>query len=345
MYKTSKEILSQYEALEKTYSFMIQKKDEIIQLITGSNFKRITFTGCGSSYSLCKSAAASSKIIAGIEANALAAGDMMLNFPQYTRIINNSLIIAPSRSGSTSELLLAVKNAKENFNIPCICISAKCDSPLAEISDLAIEIPWAFDESVCQTRTVTNLYMVNLMLVAFIAGNDKLEKEIGEAIKNGEEFIKNNKDELQLVSENEWENVVVLADAELEGIAEEGSLAFKEISQLQSNYYHILDVRHGPIVLINKKTLVIVTCSPFGDIYQKELIKDLTSKGATVVSISSSEENIWGASLNVGVPAYKNYGVWGIPLIFIHQYIAYLKAISRGVNPDEPLGLDPWIKL
>lgn len=33
-------------------------------------------------------------------------------------------------------------------------------------------------------------------------------------------------------------------DAELCGICEEGALTFKEICQVDSNYYHLLDARH-----------------------------------------------------------------------------------------------------
>ena len=37
-------------------------------------------------------------------------------------------------------------------------------------------------------------------------------------------------------------------------IASEGALAFKEIARIPSISYHLLDVRHGPMVLIDDKT-------------------------------------------------------------------------------------------
>lgn len=345
MYKTEKEIFNQYEALEKTYQLMKQKKEEIKGFINKNQNRKIIFTGCGSSYSLCKSAAVSFKNALGIESSAIAAGDLMVNFADYSRSIENSIIVAPSRSGSTSEVIIAVKKAKESFNTPCICISSICQSALAEIADLVIEIPWAFDESVCQTRTVTNLYMVNLMLEAFYSENELLEVEIWEAIKAGQGFMTKNTAELNRIVNNNWRSVVVLGDSVLEGIAEEGSLAFKEICQLQSNYYHVLDVRHGPMVLINRNTLVIMVCSPREHTYQAALIKDIIAKGAKVITVSSNKEINWGADLNIEVEAYRNYGVYGIPFIFIPQLLSYSKAVAMGINPDEPAGLDPWIKL
>lgn len=43
----------------------------------------------------------------------------------------------------------------------------------------------------------------------------------------------------------DWDNVVVLADGPICGIAEEGALAFTEISMLTGRYFHLLDYRHG----------------------------------------------------------------------------------------------------
>lgn len=37
------------------------------------------------------------------------------------------------------------------------------------------------------------------------------------------------------------------------GIAEEGALAFTEIAMLTGRYFHLLDYRHGPIVISGEK--------------------------------------------------------------------------------------------
>lgn len=345
MYKTEKEIFSQAESLSKTNSYLKNKKDEIYGFFKKYTFKNIVFTGCGSSYSLCKSAEISLKL-REINAFSIPSGDLMLNFSHYKKIISDSLLIAPSRSGSTSEVINAVKKAKDEFNVKCICISAKKESDLSKTADLNLEIPWAFDESVCQTRTVSNLYTVNLLLTGIITGDDKLIQETEEAVKRQAAHIDKYKSTLKKVaSDNDWNKAVVLADSELEGIAEEGALAFKEICQLPSNYYHFLDVRHGPMVMVDGSTLVIAVCSPYGVSYQTDLIKELKNKNATVITVSSKPENNLGADYNITVPDYTNYAVSGIPFIYIPQAITFFKAVKSGVNPDLPQGLDPWIKL
>lgn len=345
MYKTEKEIFSQYEALAMTYDYMLGRKGELESFVKTGNFDSLTFIGCGSSYSLCKSAETSAKMRLGLRVNAIAAGDLMMNFPLYENMLKNSLIIAPSRSGSTSEVVMAVTKAKEALGLKCISISMVKESKLSMIADISIELPWAFDESVCQTRTVTNLYLADLMLVAFMAGDSKLVEELKAAVAAGSEYIHKNVETLRAIAAKDWKKVVVLADSELEGIAEEGALAFNEICMLPSNYYHLLDVRHGPMVLINPETLVIVVTTPYGGEYQKDLVKDLKVKGAYVLAAVTSNDSSVGADCSIELPAGSNYGASGVPFIFIPQALAFFKSLARGTNPDEPQGLDAWIKL
>jgi len=346
MYKTYKEIFGQHEALRKTYEYFMENAEKIKHFWNDDKKESLTFTGCGSSYSVCRSAEISARIRLGKPAFSMATGDLLINFDHYEELIKNTVLVAPSRSGSTSEVVMAVKKAKEQFNVPCISISAKKDSELSLIADLSLEIPWAFDESVCQTRTVTNLYMACLMLVGIMAEDEDLLHELKEAVENQKSYIDQYSDLLKdIVEKHEWDKVIVLGDSELQGIAEEGALAFKEICRIHSSYHHVLDVRHGPMVLIDNKTLVIVACNQEEISLQKDLIRDLKAKGALVVAISGQKENIWGSDYHVALSLYRNFGVAGVPFIFVPQALSYYKAIERGVNSDAPEGLDPWIKL
>ncbi|MFW6390185.1 MAG: SIS domain-containing protein [Halanaerobiales bacterium] len=346
MYYTKKEIFSQYEALEKTFQYLKNRKKDLNKFRDCINVNSVSFTGAGSSYCLCVSGEISTKIHTDYPANAFAAGDLMLNYSHYKNIIKDTLLIAPSRSGSTSEVIKSVKKARKDFSIPLISISAREDSDLSTQADMNLIIPWAFDESVCQTRTVTNLYLAQLFLIAVLGENNKIIAEMDKVIKKGKKYLEKNKINLKKIGQDEsWNKVIVLGDSELEGIAAEAAIAFKEIPQIPSNYYHILDVRHGPMVLVDENTLVIMACTPLDKTYQKDLVKDLREKGAQVVTVSDSRNNIFDSEYNITVPSVENYGVTGIPFILVPQIIAYYKAVSRDINPDQPESLDPWIEL
>lgn len=346
MHITGKEIFSQYQALNKTYNLIRDRADSIKSYSQDNHFTNITFTGSGSSYCLCQSAEISAKVHLGLPAQALAAGDLMLNFNHYRKFIGDTLLVAPSRSGSTTEVIHSFKRAREEYNVPAVALTMKEDSDLAEICDLSLEMPWAFDESVCQTRTVTNLYTANLMMIAVMADNNLLLKEVEEAIEKGEDFIEDYHELLKEIGrDSDWDKVIVLADSELQGMGAEAAIAFKEIPRVHSNYHHILDVRHGPMVLVDDSTLVLMVCSPFGFAYQRDLIRDLHEKDAKIVTVGTDRQKELGADFHVKVPEFDNYGVMGIPFIFAPQVIAYYKAVAKDINPDVPEGLDPWIEL
>lgn len=346
MHLTRKEILSQFLALKMTYDYFISNVESIRDLWHAHEFDSVTFVGCGSGYCLCQSGELSAKLRLGLPANSIAAGDLMLNFSQYRNLLKNTLIVAPSRSGSTSEVVIAINKARAELNTTCISIVANQGSELANSSDLTLEIPWAFDESVCQTRTVTNLYTANLLLLAIIKEDNDLLNEIKNAIDFGESYIQKYEKVFESISMNyEWENVVVLADSELQGIASEGAMAFTEISQVCANYHHILDVRHGPSVLIGEKTLVVMACSAEEKQYQTDLIRDLKKLGAVLVTISDEIENYGEADFNITIPSFRNEAVRGILFILVPQLISYYKALKLGINPDLPQGLKPWIEL
>jgi glucosamine--fructose-6-phosphate aminotransferase (isomerizing) len=281
-----------------------------------------------------------------VPANAFAAGDLLINFDMFKDVLKDTMIVSTSRSGSTSEAVKSIELAKNQLGIPCVSICASTKSDISKLADFNIELPWAFDESVCQTRCVTNLYLANLMMIAILSDDQCLLDEIKNAISSGPEFINKYKPLIKtIVNDNDWDKVVILADAELEGIAEEGALAFNEIAQLQSHYYHVLDVRHGPMVLADKKTLVIIVPSPSEQNYQMQLINDFKRKGSTTLVLSDRNENIWGSDYHVKLEAVSNFSVAGIPLIYIPQALSLYKALNIGINPDAPEGLSSWIQL
>jgi len=344
-YKTEEEIFSQFQALDNTYNYFNENEEKIKRFFEENNYDSITFVGSGSSYLICESAAIITKANLDIKAHALVAGDLMLNFSHYENQLKNTILVAPSRSGSTSEVIIAVKKAKEEYDTPTISISAKRESELSKIVDLNIELPWIFDESVCQTRTVTNLYTAILMITDALNNNSSIKADIKKTIRFGDEYLDTNKDKIKrLVDEFDFNKVYVLADSTLQGIAKEAALAYKEISRIDSYYHHILDLRHGPMVLVNEKSLVVMATTPYGKNYQTELVKDIKHKKAEVITNGFKEEKLENTDLHIEFPDV-DYTVRGIYFIVLNQLLSYYKAIKRGINPDQPEGLDAWINL
>ena len=320
----------------------MSKRSEIEKLSRDLN--GITWIGSGSSYFISRSAELSTRRL-NIASYSIPAGDLMINFPTYENVIKDTLVVCLTRSGKTSEVLECIDKTKKLHGNKCVCLCMTENSPASKSSDVTLEMPWAFDESVCQTRTVTNLYLASLMLVAMLGADDNFLDEIKSAVDSNGQFINDNKNALHEVAKLDWDKAVVLADAQLEGISMEGALAFKEICQISSNYYHVLDSRHGPMVLFDEKTLVVVFKSLNDEAYQNGLIADVKSKGSFVVFAVAKENDANDADLSIRLPEYNYAETAGIAFICTLQNLAFFKAIENGINPDEPNGLDPWINI
>jgi len=339
---TYKEMHDTFNALGKTAVYLEKKWDDIEAFLKGKN--RFVFVGCGSSYSNAKSYAMICNMSVGKPAIALAAGDILLHVERYKKIIDGSTVVFISRSGRTSELLMALDALRaQNFDFSVVSVISADDTPLGEKSDLVLSTPWAFDESVCQTRCVTNAYFVAAYVVAKATGDKEALADLQLMLNAGPNYISKAEMLAKELAMQPWTNAVVLADAELEGLAEECALVFKEVCQLPSSYHHVLDVRHGPMVLIGEETIVLVALGTSNEL-EFNLLRDAKAKGASIVAFSDIAADLEDIRFSCfGHPL--SHIAKGIPFIVLCQMIAYYKSKETGADPDKPTGLDPWIAL
>lgn len=345
MYKAEQEIRKQFESISKTTRYILDRRAEIQLYITG--MKSLCVLGCGSSFSVAKSTALQFSQRSGVPARAIAAGDLLVNFDRYEKTVEGSVLLLLSRSGSTSELLMAAQCCRDRFpGIKIISICAVENAPVSQLAGLTLEIPWAFDHSVCQTQTVSNLYTGALLLCGIHSGDDALLAAIEQVEKQAADFCPSVEPVLAEVGKHSWNTAVVLADSSMAGVAEEGALAFKEICQRPSNFYHVLDVRLGPMVMVDKQTLVVILVSRGNQQLQIDLVADVT-KGAGVVLVLDCTDNrktdLDAAA--ICLPKTLADDISAIFMLYCIQLLCLQQALFRGVNPDEPADLDPWIKL
>lgn len=344
---TYREVIQQYSALQLTYDYMLSRREEIVTFAREQSVSSITFVGCGSSYCLSESAAFSVRLRAGLPASSLAGGDLMLHSQRYRALVANTLLVAPSRSGSTSEVVEAIRLIQTDTQVPVLALSCVSDSPLSKTANLSLELPWAFDHSVCQTRTVTNLYTANLLLAAFLGNDELLIEDIFKAIQHGAAYMARVEGMIRQAADSTWTNAVVLADGELQGLASEGAIALTEIAKVQAHSFNLLDVRHGPMVTIGSDTLVIAALSSVEITHQRNLLRDIKKRGATIIAFADRNEVIPLEYVDLAVTSEveMDFAAQGIPFIFIPQIVALSSAERQGINPDQPDGLDAWVKL
>lgn len=342
---TEQEILDTPQALERTCRYFEERDTEVRAFFDRHTQRKFVFFGCGSSYMLAKGAAALFQSLPNTAACAIPAGDYIVDPLYWKEAARDAVVVTLSRSGRTSEMVWAVKNVKETLGCPVISISAEDGNDIMPMSDLDLTLDWCYDRSVCQTRTVTNLHTATLLLAAAYAGNAALDAAVRAACAASAEFQTENRPALEAVAALPWNSVVVLADGPACGIAEEGALAFTEIAMMTGRYFHLLDYRHGPIVISGEETLTLMLLQPGEKKLQEAMVKDVIGHGGTVVTVSDEAGNPYGAAAHIQIDGIGAFAAWGIPFIYVAQMLALLKAERLGGNPDAPQGLDAYITL
>jgi len=342
MYHIEKEIDNQFDSISKTVDYVADRREEILRLFKDK--KKIRFIGSGSSYLVAQSASLFFGMNgADYDTYALPAGDLMLNFNRYKDFFKDSIVVCLTRSGSTTELIKCLE-LLQGVECQTITICARKDAETSALCDMSLEIEWAFDQSVCQTQTVTNLYSACLALGAITTGNDAVFEDFRALDGYAGAFRAKYEEKLKEIGRSDaWDCAVTLADSECSGLIAEGALAFQEISQNQSGFYNILDVRHGPVVMFDKKTLIIMLANGSEKEY-KSLVADLKKNGSTFITIGMFADGL-GGDFHLELPCLSNISVAAILAQYAIQVIACSKALVKGIDPDNPAGLNPWVEL
>lgn len=338
-----REMKDQYNALAKVQACQDASSEAIRGFFAGK--QKVLFVGSGSSFYVARSAALLFSMHVGISASALPAGDLLLHTARYKALCDGAAVVMLSRSGETSEAIRAASAMREaGFAISLMTVTCAKTCTLSDMSDLVMALPFAYDQSVCQTRTVTCLYYACAAMAADIASETRLIDDLKRAVSEGPAYMERIEADMKTIADGNWTHAVVLGDAEIAGLCEEGALAFKEICQLPSNHHHLLDVRHGPMVLIHDKTLVIAVLSDEKSKLELDLLSDIVKKGAQVVAYADMPFAMEGVhTVSFGQPL--SHAARGIPAIAICQLIAYYKSFRTGANPDQPDGLTAFISL
>lgn len=344
MYLTETELRGQFQALAKSVEALEAHPVETAAAI--HDIHALCVLGCGSSFSLAKSAALQFAQMTGTPAYALPAGDLLVNFQSYRKMLKDTTLLLLSRSGATSEVVRAAQRCKEELGCKVLSVCAKVDTPVEKLADWSLCLPWAFDEAVCQTRTVSNLYAAALGLAYIAAGDAEKLARLRELPRYAETFCPAWEDALSELAKKPWTKAVVLGDSGMSGVLEEGALAFKEICRRDSNHYHLLDVRHGPMVQIGADTLVIAMLSSGERELQKALLADVGGKTEHLLvldCVPDDPQDVPG--IRIPLPDCGPDDLQAVFALYCIQMVCFRHALSRGVDPDRPEGLDPWIKL
>lgn len=187
----------------------------------------IAVVGCGTSWFMAQSYAALRESAGHGETDAFTASE----FP-FGR--DYDAIVALTRSGTTTEVLELTERVKGKT--PVVAVVGDDTSPLVELADTVIALPFADETSVVQTRFATTA----LALFRASTGAD-LDPVIADA-----QAVLAGTDDAAL---GEAEQYSFLGMGWAMGLAHEAALKMRESSQSWTESYSSMEYRHGPIAI------------------------------------------------------------------------------------------------
>lgn len=346
MYNAYDEIYTQDEALKKTYAYITEKKDEILSFLKENDYKELVYVACGSSYWMSLSASRTMQKLTGIPCIAVKSGDVIFDKEYYEKAYEKPLFIVPSRSGRTSETLLAVDFLKEIYKAPVFCMVEYEECGITDKADFLLKMPWANEISVCQTRSFSCLYMASVMMAAFMAEDEELLTQLKDYIDNFQS-IRPEAEKLtrQIAGDMpDGHSIISLATGVQYGVAIEGAYISVEMAQYQGSYYGLLEFRHGPIVMVDDRDLIAILSAGTNQELEEDMAKEIRGTGAKVLSITADAE-FCNADYKINLGKNVRQEVTALFGIFVLQAYAYERACSLDRNPDKPKELVPFIQI
>ena len=300
-------------------------------------YEQVIVTGCGSTYYLSLAAAALYQELTGRAARAVPASELLLN-PQTVLADRKTLLVAVSRSGTTTETVKAVGKFKAEKRGEVVVFS-NYDEVLSGLADVDIVVDKGQEQSVAQTRSFASMYVAASVFCARMAGRDDLVEAMRELPRFGNLVISNYEAWAKSIGENlSFDRFYFLGSGIRYGLACEVNLKMKEMTLTHSEPFHFLEFRHGPMSMVGESTVVCGLLSTVNRQHEAKVLSEMEGLGARVAGIGESDADVVFESK---IPE----SVRGVLYLPILQLMAFYRSLAKGLNPDRPNNLAAVVKL
>jgi glucosamine--fructose-6-phosphate aminotransferase (isomerizing) len=341
------EILSQPQCWSETLDDLRASKRLESVAKRFANAREWLFIGCGSSYYVALSAAASMGKLTGIRARALPASEVLLHPDMVSSGAEACVPVLISRSGLTSEVIAAAEVLKDR-GIPTLAITCASGQPLAEIADETILLSRADEKSTVMTRSFSSMLLTLQALAAVIARNGSFVDSLVAMARASAPLLPALPEKIRaFVSSREFDDYVYLGQGAFYGLACEGALKVTEMSVSYAQSFHTLEFRHGPKSIVGPETLLVFLISESGYEAECEALKEMKSLGATTLTVTNRANDTVRAcsdlmiELGLDAPELARLA----PYLFAGQLLGLHTGLKKGLDPDSPRNLSRVVVL
>lgn len=339
---TLREIVSQPYGWRKAYEQLVARREEILAAWAKAQPQQIVVTGCGSTHYLALSAAALFQSLTGIPARGLPASEIALFPDQVLYRPEQTLLLAVSRSGTTTETAAAMDKFRALGGKAVWGITCYHDTPVGQESDFVLLTDMAQERSIAQTLSFSTMLFTAQGLAALVGGHDLAPlQEVPERCEILIESVYGVA--THWGTEPGVERFFFLGSGPRYGIACEAMLKMKEMSISHSEAYHFLEFRHGPKALVDQHAMVVGLVGAEHYRHEAAVIKEMAEMGGKTLTMIPGKATAGHATVHLPghLPA------WTMPVLYLPvvQSMAHARAMEKGLDPDKPRNLSAVVFL
>ncbi len=258
-------------------------------------------------------------------------------------------LIAVSQSGETADTLNAIREAKRRGALTLGIVNV-IGSTIAREVDAGIYNHVGPEVAVASTKASTSQALLQVMFALYLGRLRGLSKSEGQALikemqklpAHAEKILKSAK-RIQALAKRykKSQNFFCLGRKYNVSSAFEGALKLKECSYVHVEGGNIVELKHGPISLIDKNFPTIVV-APKDSVYEKNKssIQEIKARKGPVIAITTEGNTELEKIADTVLYIPKTLEMLTPVLAFIPlQLLAYYLAVERGNDVDKPRNL------
>ena len=333
---TYKEIYGQpvsFQAVNDTLDTIFKTLDEVF----AEKYDEVIFTGCGTSLYLAQASAHAFSTCTGISAKGMCCSELYY-FPEtYVGNGKKVLVVPMTRKSYTTEVRMAIDKVRSYPGVKSLAIT--CDPDSSKYNDYMLLSPETPEDSVIMTRSFTSMIYLAVVMSYYVGGKKEKIAQLKDYAANAESFLKAT-DEMakKIVAEHPECNLfITLGQGINYGIANVCMNKMKEMSLSNSEAYYTLEYRHGPMSLVDDKTLIILLGNEDTVDGDAKLLTQMKEYGAKVLAIgNNASKDFTDVDYTLDMP-YGYDSLQNAPIIgYIGQLIGYYVAELKNLNADSP---------
>jgi glucosamine--fructose-6-phosphate aminotransferase (isomerizing) len=344
---TYSEIMRQFSGWKKILHHLEKKGSKNLKIMEKYADAEWIFTGCGTSYYLAQTASLLFENLTGIPSRAVPSSEIII-FPQTVFNSRSEYLAVPiSRSGTSTEVIMAARTVKNNLKIPTLVVSCTPDSILVKEAVHSVTFPFEKEESVVMTGSFTSMLLSMVHLAAWYTEDRQLMTKMSKLADTSETLVQNSEAQIKDIAfVDDIEDFVFLGQGPYYGIANEAALKIQEMSLSHSQSFHALEYRHGPKSTATASTLLTLLFSENGLSLEADLLKDLKKLDAKTLALTSAHmvKECHRADYIIDVPPGYNDILTPFLYMPMLQLLGYYKAIAKHLNPDNPRNLSAVVE-